>query len=134
MCKAEQSHAKPRWEEWIIAESSRRALYEVYMFDTILSARDGLPTYLGTELSGLPAPSSANLWRAKTRQVWDIEYIQHLAKWPDLPLRLDELWPMPESFDEDAIAAVRSRVDRWLINIDEYGMMLYTVTSCTHGT
>jgi hypothetical protein len=106
----------------------------MYMFDSVLTARDGVPTFISTELHGLPAAGSSSLWRATSRQAWQTDYNQYLARWPDGILRLDELWPMPADFDDKAIRARRARVDRWLINLDEYGIMLYTVTSCTHGT
>lgn len=134
MCAAEQHRTRPRWDEWIIAESCRRTLYAMYMFDSILSSRDGLPTFIGTELRGLPAPGTACLWKAASRDTWDTQYNQYLARWPDGILGLAELWPMPADFDEKAVNDRRARVDRWLINLDEYGIMLYTVTSCTHGT
>lgn len=134
MCEAEVRNTRPRWEEWIVAESQRRTLYLMYMFDSILSARDGLPTFLGTELKGLLAPANKILWRAGSREEWETQYNKHLARWTDGSLALDELWPMPPELDDEAVAKRRSRVDSWLINADEYATMMYTVTSCTHGS
>jgi len=61
-------------------------------------------------------------------------YNIHLAQWMDGGLCIDELWPIPANLDETGISERRSRVDEWLQNIDEFGTMLYAVTSCTHGT
>ncbi|KAI3329199.1 hypothetical protein HD806DRAFT_481985 [Xylariaceae sp. AK1471] len=61
VCEAEQQWHRPRWESWIVAEANRRTLYTMYLFDGILSAHDGLPTLIGTELRGLPAPASQAL-------------------------------------------------------------------------
>lgn len=134
MCRAEQDRTRPQWEEWITAEAQRRTLYAMYMFDSILSSRDGLPTFLGTELKGLPAPGSGTLWRAASRSAFENEYDRFIASWPDGMLGLHELWPMPIDFGDTDINLRRARVDRWLINLDEYGTMLYTVTSSTHGS
>lgn len=132
MCIAEQQRVRPRWEAWITAEAKRRTLFTMYLFDSVLSAQDGLPTLLGTELQGLPAPANHSLWRAQTRHKWETAYNLHLADWVE-GLRIDELWPMPANLGEVGIIERRSRVDQWLENVDEFGTVLYAVTSCTHG-
>ncbi|KAH7125914.1 hypothetical protein EDB81DRAFT_698360 [Dactylonectria macrodidyma] len=134
MCLAEQQRTRPTWESWIVVESKRRALFTMYMLDSLLLAQDDLPTMLGIELHGLPAPASKMLWRAQTRGEWEAEYNIHLVDWPDGDFRIDELWPAPEDLDEAGIHARRVRSERWLESVDEYGTFMYAVTSCTHGT
>ncbi|KAI0101088.1 hypothetical protein F4814DRAFT_105339 [Daldinia grandis] len=133
MCIAEQQRARPRWEAWIVAEAKRRALFTMYLFDSVLSTQDGLQTFLGTELQGLPASADKSLWRAQIRRDWETAYNIYLADWPEETFRIDELWPIPAGLDEPGLLERRNRVDRWLENIDEFGTMLYAVTSCTHG-
>lgn len=133
MCIAEQQRVRPRWEAWIVAEARRRTLFAMYLFDSVLSAQDGLPTFLGIELQGLPAPANQLLWRARTRHEWEAEYNIHLADWVGEGFHIDELWPIPANLDELGLLERRSRVDLWLENADEFGTMLYAVTSCTHG-
>ncbi|KAI1426916.1 hypothetical protein F5Y12DRAFT_242491 [Xylaria sp. FL1777] len=133
VCEAEQQWLRPKWESWIVAEASRRTLYTMYLFDGVLSAHDGLPTFIGTELTGLPAPASQALWRAQTRLDWEASYNSFLADWSEGGLRLDELWPAPEHFNENDVVRRRNRVDHWLEGVDEFGTMLYAVTSCTYG-
>ncbi|OKL60518.1 hypothetical protein UA08_04290 [Talaromyces atroroseus] len=133
VCTAEEQHARPRWEAWIVAEAKRRTLYAMYLFDSILSAQDGLPTFLGTELYGLPAPTSKYLWRAQTRREWERAYNVYLADWVNGGLYIHELWPIPADLDESGILERRNRVDQWLGHVDEFGTMMYAVTSCTHG-
>lgn len=132
MCIAEREHARPRWEAWILMEAKRRTLYTMYLFDGVLSAHDDLPSALGIELTGLPAPSSKQLWQAETREEWETAYNAHLANSTG-DLRIDELWPIPEGLDDAGCVARRCRIDTWLQYVDEYGTMLYAVTSCTHG-
>lgn len=133
MCVAEQQRTRPKWESWIIAEASRRTLFTMYLFDSVLSSEDGLPTFLGIELEGLPAVSSKTLWFAQTRRDWETGYNIYLTAWDEGMLRINELWPIPESLEESVVARRRQRVDSWLEDLDEFGTMLYAVTSCTHG-
>lgn len=132
MCISETQRKRPQWETWIVVEAKRRALYTMYLFDGVFSAQDGLPTALGTELTGLPAPSNKQLWQAQTRYEWEAAYNTYLADSMH-GLRIDELWPVPDGLNDAGLVHRRSRVDRWLQEVDEYGTMLYAVTSCTHG-
>ncbi|KAI1736730.1 hypothetical protein F4680DRAFT_246300 [Xylaria scruposa] len=133
VCEAEQQWLRPQWESWIVAEANRRTLYTMYLFDGVLSAHDGLPTFIGTELKGLPAPASHTLWRAQTRLDWETAYNSYLADWNEGGLRIDELWRVPENFDDADVAKRRNRADHWLEGVDEFGTMLYAVTNTTHG-
>jgi hypothetical protein len=133
MCLAEDQHTRPKWEAWIVAEAKRRALFTMYLFDNILSRHEGLPTFLGSELQGLLAPASKALWEAKSRHDWEAKYNIHLAEWPESGLSVDELWSIPSDWGEPKIEERRKRVDQWLEDIDEFGVLIYTVTSCTHG-
>jgi hypothetical protein len=134
VCVAEQQHVRPKWEEWIVTEAKRRTLYVMYMFDEVISKQEGIPTFLGVELVGLPASGSKSLWTADARQEWQKRYNLHLADWPDGGLCIDELWAIPSELGEDDVAKRRSRVEQWLEDLDEFGMMIYAVTSCTHGS
>lgn len=133
-CRAEREHSRPKWEAWIVAEATRRTLYTMYLFDSVLSCHEGLPTFLGIELQGLLAPSDKFLWREEARVHWNSIYNMHLVNWHKGGLRIDELWPMPSNASEEEIAEKRRRVDLWLEGVDEFGTSLYAITSCTHGT
>ncbi|KAJ3481826.1 hypothetical protein NLG97_g7725 [Lecanicillium saksenae] len=133
VCVADATHTRPRWEEWIVTETKRRTLYVMYLLDNVLSDQENLPTYLGTELRGLPAPSNKALWQAPTRAAWEKDYNLFLAEWSEAHLTIDELWPIPPDMDDIELARRRRRVDHWLENLDEFGTMLFAVTGCTHG-
>ncbi|KAE8152776.1 hypothetical protein BDV25DRAFT_150518 [Aspergillus avenaceus] len=133
LCAADQRRARPRWEEWIVTEAKRRTLFVMYLFDSVLSTQEGLPTFLGTELHGLPAPANKLLWQAGSRYEWEREYNIHMAEWMEGGLTIDELWPTPADLGESGIMRRRARVDQWLENLDEYGTMLYAIMRCTHG-
>jgi hypothetical protein len=133
VCAADRHHARPTWEEWIVTESKRRTLYVMYLFDSILSSQENIPTFLGTELRGLPAPANKILWQAQGRSQWEEEYNVFLTEWTKRYLTIDELWPLPPSLSDADIAERHDRVNQWLENMDEFGTMLFAVTSCTHG-
>lgn len=133
VCAADRHHARPTWEEWIVTESKRRTLYVMYLFDSILSSQENLPTFLGTELRGLPAPANKLLWQAQGRRQWEKEYNVFLTEWTKRYLNIDELWPLPPGLSDAEIAERHDRVNQWLENMDEFGTMLFAVTSCTHG-
>ncbi|KAF4446231.1 hypothetical protein F53441_10116 [Fusarium austroafricanum] len=131
-CVAEQQGIRPKWEAWILAEAKRRTLYTMYFLDNVLSAHDGLPIYLATELRGVYLPSSKTLWQAD-RVEWERSYNSYLVECAGEPFRIDELWLFEDGMSEDDIARQRGRVDRWLEDVDEFGTMLYAAASCTHG-
>ncbi|KAL5003855.1 hypothetical protein BDV10DRAFT_198853 [Aspergillus recurvatus] len=135
LCTAESAaiRARPRWEEWIVAEATRRTLYIMYLFDSILSTQEGLPTFLGVELRGLPAPAAGLLWRARCRREWEAEYNSFLVEWGNGVLTIEELWPETGGWDEREKKWRRERVERWVEGLDEYGTMLYAIMQCTHG-
>lgn len=134
VCLAEQQLSRPKWEAWIMSEAKRRTLYTMCMFDSILLSQENLPNYLSIELKGLPAPSSKYLWQPHSRREWKIHYNLHLAEWPEQSLRIDELWPLSPALDKASIKERSRRTDQWLEGVDEFGTMLFAVTSCTHGT
>jgi hypothetical protein len=132
VCVAEQRGTRPLWETWILAEAKRRTLYTMYFLDNVLSAEDGLPTYIGHELKGLYAPSSKDLWRGN-RDEWEREYVTFEVQWVMGIFQLDELWPIPADTTAYLDESRRRRTDRWLEDVDEFGAVLYAVTSCTYG-
>jgi hypothetical protein len=133
ICAADRTRIRPRWEEWVVVESKRRTLFVMYLFDNLLSTQESIPTFLATELRGLPAPAAKTLWQSHSRYGWEKEYNVHMAEWTEGILTIDELWPFDEDMRTAAIAQRRARVDHWLENIDEYGTALYAIMSCTHG-
>lgn len=134
VCVAEQKRARPRWESWIVAEAKRRTLYTMCLFDSVLATLEGLPTFFGTELQGLPAPAGKSLWEAKAQRDWETAYNTHLVDWIEGGLRIDELWPTPSWLDESGLVERRKKVDQWLDEVDGFGTMLFAVSSSSHSS
>ncbi|CEP64899.1 Zn(II)2Cys6 transcription factor domain-containing protein LALA0_S14e01772g [Lachancea lanzarotensis] len=134
VCAAELKGTRPNWESWILAEAKRRTLFTMYLFDSVLCAHDNLPTFLAKELQGVLAPSYGSLWAAESRMSWNEYYNRFLSEWgSEGPLLIEELWPIPSEASDMQVEARQRRVDKWLATIDNYGTMLFAVTSCTHG-
>ena len=133
VCKSELDSQRPAWSSWVLAEAKRRTLFTMYLFDNILCAEDGLPTFISKEVSGLPAPASKRLWEAVSETQFEIAYNSHLALWNSSGLSIDELWPMSPGLSIGEVAVARKRVDQWLQTVDEYGTMLFAITISTHG-
>lgn len=130
LCWAERYGIRPDWESWIVASAIRRTLFATYLFDNLVNFTLGSPSFIATELASLPAPASKELWNAKTRQSWNTFYNQQLSQLTEGELLISDLWP-----HSDPSSTTRQRkIDRWLSSVDEFGMMLYSVTSHTYGT
>lgn len=134
VCVAEQKRARPRWESWVVAEAKRRTLYTMYLFDSVLATQEGLPTFFGTELQGLPAPAGKGLWEAKAQRDWETAYNTHLVDWTEGGLRIDELWPAPAWLDESGLVERRKRTGQWVDEVDGFGTMLFAVSSSSHSS
>jgi hypothetical protein len=128
VCPAEISQARPDWESWIVASTKRRTLFTMYLFDNLFCTLNGIPTFLGKEIDGLPAPAAKILWECRNRATWEKEYNFFLNSWDGSGLTIDELWPDLEGGTDTR----KRRVDKWVESVDEFGMMLYAITSVTH--
>jgi hypothetical protein len=128
LCYAETEGTRPDWESWIIASAKRRTLFATSLFDNLVNFSQGSPSFVAVELAGLPAPASKTLWNAQTRQSWNQAYNQQLSHSADGELLISDLWPQPQA----NMAALQPKIDRWLSSVDEFGMMLYAVTSHTY--
>ncbi|KAK5022935.1 hypothetical protein LTS07_009663 [Exophiala sideris] len=129
LCLAETNGARPDWESWIIASATRRTLFATYLFDNLVNFTLGSPSFIATELASLPAPASQRLWSAQTRHLWNTAYNQQLSQCADGGLLISHLWPSPDS----DTPKLKKKVRQWLSSVDEFGMMLYAVTSHTYG-
>lgn len=125
-CAAETSHTRPTWESWIIVSAKRRAILVMYLFSSVYNADRSLPNFLANEIGDVYAPENKALWRAKDRETWAREYDQHLSEWTDGMLKISELWRSEDPHR-------RTRIERWIQTVDEFGMMIFGVCAHIHG-
>ncbi|KEF56557.1 uncharacterized protein A1O9_06745 [Exophiala aquamarina CBS 119918] len=129
VCLAETRDTRPDWESWIVASAKRRTLFVASMFDNLVNFTLGTPSFIATELAELPAPASKRLWESSNRNSWNMAYNQHLTEWIEAPFLVSELWPVADMNS----ARRQQRLGQWLSNVDEFGMMIYSVTAHTYG-
>ncbi|OAP56269.1 hypothetical protein AYL99_09448 [Fonsecaea erecta] len=129
LCPAETNGSRPDWESWIVASTKRRTLFATYLLDNLVNFTVGSPSYVAVELTGLPAPASKTLWNARDRRSWNTAYNQQLGLWSDGELLINDLWPQS---DPNPSLVRQKKIDNWLSSVDEFGMMLYAVTSHTY--
>jgi hypothetical protein len=130
---AEIDKNRPEWNSWILAESKRRTLYAMYLFDNLLCATDNLPMFVAVELIGLLAPAGRSLWEAESVDSWTMAYNQHMSIFNGGGLKIDELWSLPPGWTQDQISDRRDRVDKWVQDTDIFGTALFAITTATHG-
>ncbi|PWY93879.1 hypothetical protein BO94DRAFT_531873 [Aspergillus sclerotioniger CBS 115572] len=128
-CAAEISHTKPSWESWIVAAAKRRSIFTMYLFCSVYNADKLLPNFIADEMTGVFAPEAKLLWEASTRETWEKEYDRHLLQWQDGMLEISELWRSAET----GTPRRRERIGRWIKTVDEFGMMMFGVTTHVHG-
>ncbi|EXJ59504.1 uncharacterized protein A1O5_12129 [Cladophialophora psammophila CBS 110553] len=130
LCPAETNGSRPDWESWIVASAKRRTLFATVLLDNLVNFTLGSPSFIAVELADLPAPASKTLWHAQDRRSWNAAYNQQLSLWSDGELLISDLWPQPGPIP----APVRQKkIDNWLSSVDEFGMMIYAVTSHTYN-
>jgi hypothetical protein len=130
---AELEQTRPRWLSWIHVEAKRRTLITMYLFDNLLCVRDRIPVLVATELTGLLSAASKYLWQASSEDQWKTAYNTHVADWNEGGLHLEELWRPPPNSSKEVIQRRQGRIDHWLEDADEFCLLLYAVTSNTHG-
>jgi len=130
---AEMNENRPEWRSWILAESKRRTLYVMYLFDNLLCANDSYPVLVAVELTGLLAPASRSLWEAKSVGTWTKAYHQHMASFNGGGLSIHELWSLPSGCTQVQISSRRERVDSWVQDLDTFGTTLFAITTASHG-
>ncbi|PYH85644.1 hypothetical protein BO82DRAFT_327355 [Aspergillus uvarum CBS 121591] len=128
-CVAEASHSRPNWESWIVVASKRRAIFAMYLFSSVYNADQLLPNFIADEVGGVFAPEGRSLWEAPDRKTWEREYDRHLLTWEDGMLEISELWRSART----GTVEQRERIERWLQAVDEFGMLLFGVTTHIHG-
>lgn len=129
VCLTDTTLNPQAWESWIIASATQRTLFVLSLFDNLVNFTVGSPSFIATELAELLAPASRSLWRASTRETWKKAYNQYRDEWREGQFLISELWVVEGRSDSDG----RYRVEKWLSGVDEFGMMIYSVTSHTYG-
>jgi hypothetical protein len=127
----EGSTIRPTWKAWALAEAKRRTLYTMYMFDHVFNCSNNTACYRATELGQLPASSNKALWAASDEAEWERAYDRHISNWPLGGPLIEDFWP---NTDEAIGNRRRERADRWLEDVDEFGILLFSTSNLTQSS
>ncbi|ODH45289.1 hypothetical protein ACO22_00167 [Paracoccidioides brasiliensis] len=122
----ESNRVRPLWESWIHVSCKRRALLSLYTIHWAYSAFFCLPSLNCADLSNIPAPAAKYLWEANSKEQWESLYNRWLVQWDGPSLCQREL------FDISRGVRMGPRVELWLEDADEFGMLF--VALCKHET
>lgn len=131
------SRTLPTWEDWITVSAKRRTILALYCFHCVFNCMNNLPTFPCDELKLIPAPAGKVLWSARDREGWERAYYAWWTRWSDIPVggggrtggfMMGEMMRRRRRTPGDG--GSDERLQRWLSEVDEFGMMIMVVV---HG-
>ncbi|KAK5988347.1 hypothetical protein PT974_12498 [Cladobotryum mycophilum] len=115
----EEPKAAPEWEDWIRITTKTRTILAFFCFEWAFSAYNNLLSYHCHEIGFILAPTSKLLWLATTKEEWERRYSRWMLRWrPRGFFRMEELMAIPPGVQVD------ERVNAWLAETDEFGIMI----------
>jgi hypothetical protein len=118
--QARPSDTVPDQESWVITSAAHRTVLALFVFDCVICFLNCIPVYSCDELDFIPAPVCRRLWEAQEYDTWKEEYVNWLKMWKGREVVMGELLNRPaESYAHD-------RVETWLSEADEFGMLIFT--------
>ncbi|KAF4609814.1 hypothetical protein G7Y89_g15809 [Cudoniella acicularis] len=118
--KARPSGTVPDQESWVITSAAHRTVLAIYVFDCVICFLSRIPVYSCDELDFIPAPACRRLWEAREYETWREEYVNWLKMWEGREVVMGELLNRP------AESYAYNRVEKWLSEADEFGMLIFT--------
>ncbi|KAL2060520.1 hypothetical protein VTL71DRAFT_9161, partial [Oculimacula yallundae] len=118
--KTRSSGTIPNQESWIITAATHRTILAVYVFEYAICHRNRMPVYTCDELDFIPVPVGKRLWEAQEYGTWREEYENWFDMWKGRELVMGEL------LNGYADSSTQNRVERWLSEADEFGMLVFT--------
>ena len=118
--KARSSGAVPDQESWVITSAAHRTVLAIYIFDCVICFLNRVPVYGCDELDFIPAPVGRRLWEAQEYETWREEYVNWVKIWKGGEVVMAELLNRP------AESYAYNRVETWLSEADEFGMLIFT--------
>ncbi|TGJ83588.1 hypothetical protein E0Z10_g5166 [Xylaria hypoxylon] len=118
----EASHVRPPWRIWAHIEAKRRTLMSIYFLHWANSTYHGERHFNCLQLGRMLAAGPKWLWQAPDEKTWMNLYARWLAQW-------DGKEPIQaEFFLVDNGPVMGSRVEMWLEDADELGMLIMTIS------
>ena len=104
----------------MITSATHRTVLAIYVFDCIICFLNRIPVFSCDELDFIPAPVCRRLWEAQEYGTWREEYVNWLNKWQGREVVMGELLNGP------AKSYAYDRVEKWLSDANEFGMLIFT--------
>lgn len=118
LLKAEKDSRVPEWQDWILMAARRRTVLVFHQICWAWSVIHSYPQFMCHEIAFMPTVESKILWQARTENEFQQSYTTWLPKWRD------GLHIMQELILIDTEGELPERMERWLEDVDELGMML----------
>lgn len=118
--KARPSGTIPNQDLWMITSAAHRTVLAIYIFEYVICFRNRIPIYICDELDFIPAPVCRRLWEAQEYEAWRGEYGNWLEMWKGKEVVMSEL------LNGHAGSHAYTRVEKWLSEADEFGMLIFT--------
>ncbi|KAI0408477.1 hypothetical protein F4802DRAFT_594408 [Xylaria palmicola] len=121
----EASHERPPWRIWAHIEAKRRTLISIYFLHWAYSAYHGTRHFNCLQLSRMLAPGPKWLWQATDERTWAGLYARWLAQWDGRELIQGEFFLVEKG------PAMDPRVEMWLEDADEFGLMMVSIMNAS---
>ncbi|KAI0483591.1 hypothetical protein F4859DRAFT_404562 [Xylaria cf. heliscus] len=121
----EASHVCPPWRIWAHIEAKRRTLASIYFLHWAYSVYNGARHFNCLQLGRTLAPGPKWLWQAKDEKTWMNLYGRWLAQWDGRELIQAEFFLVDKGLVMD------SRVEMWLEDADELGLLMMTIMNAS---
>ncbi|KAH8688686.1 hypothetical protein BGW36DRAFT_392035 [Talaromyces proteolyticus] len=118
--RADISSKVPDRELWAIASAAQRTVLAIYVFDCVVCFLNRIPVYSCDELDFIPAPVCRRLWEAREYETWREEYGNWFKVWKGREVLMGEL------LIQHTESYASKRVEEWLSEADEFGMLIFT--------
>ncbi|KAI1263186.1 hypothetical protein F5Y18DRAFT_132184 [Xylariaceae sp. FL1019] len=114
----EAEHTRPPWRVWAHIEAKRRTHLALYYIHWAYSVYQGTRHFDCLELGRMLAPGPKYLWQATDEKTWNNLYVRWLAQWDGREI------VQAEFFLVDRVPVMERRVEMWLEDADEFGMLM----------
>ncbi|KAI0424086.1 hypothetical protein F5Y09DRAFT_325406 [Xylaria sp. FL1042] len=125
MLHEEATHVRPSWRIWAHIEAKRRTLMSIYFMHWAYSAYHGTRHFNCLQLGRMLATGPKWLWQATDEKTWMRLYARWLAQWDGKEL------VQAEFFLVERGPVMDSRVERWLEDADELGILIMTIMNAS---
>lgn len=117
----EATHVRPSWRVWAHIEAKRRTLMSIYFLHWANSTYHGTRHFNCLQLGRVLAPGPKWLWQSTDEKMWMRLYGRWLAQWEGKELIHAELFLVERG------PVIEPRVEKWLEDADELGMLMMTM-------